>query len=125
MRFAFLPAHLLLLTLCLTHALALFALRSTGNHRVLRFANAQQTSVLGPTGVLVLTPTVNSLGFNYPKGLVIDTEDNLLIADNGRNRIVVIPALGTGTAYALSPSSFASPSGITMDANGGETMFEC
>jgi len=68
-------------------------------------------------------------GFNAPRGMTVDNNNNIYVADRGNNKIREITPQGLVSTYAGSGligeinatgknASFTTPSGITIDASG-------
>ncbi len=118
----------------------------TGNHRVLRFpasslnaTNPAADLILGQanatTGTANRGSTVSSAGFNSPRGLVLDSKNNLYIADYLNARVLVFQAPVTAASTAAvvygqskfttrtvpnppTAGSLAGPMGLALDAKG-------
>lgn len=58
-----------------------------------------------------------AIGLNKPRGLALDSQNNLYIADTGNNRIVEINSSSQASVVNLGLYRLLGPSGIAVDAN--------
>ncbi|KAL5510502.1 hypothetical protein EMCRGX_G006060 [Ephydatia muelleri] len=88
----------------------------SGNHRVV---------ILDQAGTWLLTINGNvpgSHGFQYPYGVVLDPQGNILVAAWGSNTIKVFTPEGT---YVRSYGDVKGPTGIVIDEEGYSLVTEC
>lgn len=118
----------------------------SGNNRVVKFASAASlstgafaTSVVGQSNWLASNATLSAGGLNNPSGLLIDSSNNLWVADSGNNRVLrFLPSslsgvgplpgatasgvLGQGNfttnASATSANGLSNPVGLAIDQTG-------
>lgn len=57
-------------------------------------------------------------GLNQPRGITLDSQGNLYIADTGDNRIVKIDASSQASVVNIGLNRLLRPSGVALDANG-------
>jgi len=101
------------------------------NHRIRKITPSHVVSTIaGSSQGFFDSPTGTSAQFNYPRGLAIDSSNNLYVADGGNNRIrKITPAgavstiAGSGTAGFLdhttgASAQFNAPRGVAVDASG-------
>ena len=91
---------------------------SSGN---IYYVNTAQSRLyrVAKTGVQTELPCCGALGGGLakPRGVAIDSQNNLYIADTGNNRIVKLDQ--SGNAYAVSTGLFSlsRPAGVALDLN--------
>ena len=107
------------------------------NHRVRKISTSGTVSTLAGSGT---SGSVDGAGtaaqFNYPRGIVVDGEGNIIVADYYTNRVRKISASGTvstlagsGTAGfadgAGAAAQFNHPWGVAVDGEGNVIVADC
>ena len=87
-----------------------------GNHRIRKISTDGNVSTFAGSGT---AGSANGVGtaaqFNMPRGIAIDSSDNLYVSDYSNQRIRKITPDGVVTNFA---TSIASPRGIVIDSQG-------
>ncbi len=99
-----------------------YYIADTGHHRVRKVAPSGYITTIAGDG----TPgsrgdgqSATAAQLNGPRGLALDSQGNLYIADTGNNRIRKVSPQGVITTFAGSTAgAFASPRGVAVDASG-------
>jgi sugar lactone lactonase YvrE len=83
----------------------------TQQHRILKYVVGQAAEVIGSFGA-------QTGQFRLPRGLAIDANQNLYVADSGNQRVQVMDLAGVPLAVIGSAAVFISISGVALDAAG-------
>jgi sugar lactone lactonase YvrE len=62
--------------------------------------------------------TLPASGLNAPRGVTVDKNNNVYIADTGNNRVIELPLMGSGSQTTLPFSGLASPEALAFDGEG-------
>ncbi len=102
----------------------------SGNHRIRKVTSAGVVSTLAGSGLDGFAEGASgSAQFSSPRGVAVDIDDKLFIADTGNNRIrtitpgsSVVTVAGSGVKGfadgASAGAEFAAPTGLAIDADG-------
>ncbi len=101
----------------------------SGNHRIRKITPAGVVSTFAGSGYGYADGTGTAARFNSPRGLTIDTADNLYVTDTNNSRIRKVTPSGEVSLIAGASTSgmidgdattarFHSPDGIVIDASG-------
>lgn len=101
-----------------------------GNHLIRKITPAGKVTTLAGDGRPRFADGLgHDASFNVPRGIAIDADGNLFVADNGNHRIRKVTPAGDVSTYAGSGTSgyaddeatkarFTKPSGVSVDATG-------
>jgi uncharacterized protein (TIGR03437 family) len=80
------------------------------------------SAVLGQTSFTSAVPGSNADALNFPRGVAVDAEDHILVADTGNGRVEIFGAastLATGASATVAlTSSLRQPSTVAVGSNG-------
>ena len=97
------------------------SIASDGSGNIYYVNTAQSTLYrVAKTGVQTQLQCCGALGGGLakPRGVAIDSQGNLYIADTGNNRIVKLDQSGNASAVSTGLFSLSRPAGVALDLNG-------
>jgi sugar lactone lactonase YvrE len=104
----------------LAHNRVLYFLRPNGGD----FTNFQAAAnVFGQPDYVTSQGSSAGNRFNLPRGIAVDVDDRLYVADSGNNRVQIynrVPTAGQDASPALTLSGLSQPSGVTADPRTAE-----
>lgn len=98
----------------------------TYNHRVLKFSSGASTSTV-VAGQALGTPSSSEFGLSYPRGIAVDQNSSVYIADTNNNRIqlwssgssIGTTVAGNSTFFGSGAGLLFSPYSVTLNPNYG------